>query len=73
MTSQAEKPEAVSARAETPTELHCARIVRFYQLIPHADGAIMSLRTARRHRTYSVAVKHLPFLPTGRGLLRWVA
>jgi hypothetical protein len=48
-------------------------IVRLYQLVPHADGVILTLRTARHHRAFSIAIKHLPLRPTGRTLLRWVA
>lgn len=46
--------------------------VRFYQLSPHADGVIVTLRTARHHSTYSIAIKHLPLPPTGRALLHWI-
>jgi hypothetical protein len=46
--------------------------VRFYQLIPHADGVIVTLRTAHHHSTYTIAIKHLPLPPTGRELLRWI-
>lgn len=47
--------------------------VRFYQLIPHADGVIVILRTAHHHNSYSIAIKQLPLRPTGRTLLRWFA
>ena len=47
--------------------------VRFYQLIPHADGVIVALKEARHHNSYSVAIKHLPGAPTGRTLSPWIA
>lgn len=47
--------------------------VRFFQLIPHADGVIVALKGARHHSSYSVAIKHLAVPPTGRTLLRWIA
>jgi hypothetical protein len=47
--------------------------VRFFQLIPHADGVIVALKGARHHNSYSVAIKHLPVPPTGRTLIRWIA
>ncbi len=47
--------------------------VRFYQLTPHADGVIVSLRTAHHHNSYSIAIKRLQLPPTGRTFLRWVA
>jgi hypothetical protein len=47
--------------------------VRFYQLIPHADGVIVALKGARHHSSYSVEIKHLLVPPTGRTLIRWIA
>jgi hypothetical protein len=47
--------------------------VRFYQLIPHAEGVIVALKQARHHNSYSVAIKHLPARPTGRTLIPWIA
>ena len=47
--------------------------VRFFQLVPHADGVIVALRAGRHHSSYSVAIKHLPMPPTGRRLIHWLA
>jgi len=47
--------------------------VRFFQLIPHADGVIVALKAARHDNSYSVATKHLPVPPTGRRLIHWLA